>query len=272
MNWYVPSCRQALPPPDERTEDPDGEPAMTETEPIIAEIERDPGQFDAYAGELREILETGETGDRRAVTQLIGDVADVDPQIGIRHSELLELAFEDADSIVRGLAVDIVAIITKTAPKAGTNFVPHLATALADDELTGSSQMDGIATLGTIDRETDTSISEADGTLASLLRDAEGHVRETAAINLDDTVKASPQEFPAMLQAFVTVLDDPRPKTRLRAAETLTTVAYEDVEALDDVDAVLAGLKGLRSDSALPAQRVEKMINITEVGAGYAEE
>ncbi|MFC7193094.1 hypothetical protein ACFQL7_27165 [Halocatena marina] len=60
--------------------------------------------------------------------------------------------------------------------------------------------------------------------------------------------------------------------TRLRAAETLTTVAYEDVEALHDVDEVLAGLKKLRSDDDLSADRVEKMINITEVGAGYVEE
>ncbi len=58
----------------------------------------------------------------------------------------------------------------------------------------------------------------------------------------------------------------------MRAAETLTTVAYEDTEDLHDVDAVLAGLKELRSDNELPAKRVEKMINITKVGAGYTEE
>ncbi|WP_248910533.1 hypothetical protein [Halocatena marina] len=245
---------------------------MTDADNIIATIESDPSRFDEHVEDLRTILESGETDARRSVTKLLGDVAGLDPQIGTRHPELLELAFDDTDSIVRGLAIDVVAIITKTIPEEGTDFVPHLATALTDEELTGSSQMDGIATLGVIDRETDKSISEADEALASLLRDAEGHVRETAAINLDDTVKAAPREFPSMLRAFVSVLDDPRSQTRLRAAETLTTVAYEDVEALNDVDEVLAGLKELRSYNDLPAERVEKMINITEVGAGYAEE
>jgi hypothetical protein len=38
------------------------------------------------------------------------------------------------------------------------------------------------------------------------------------------------------------VLDDRRSMTRLSAAETLTIVVYEDVEALYNVDDVLAGL------------------------------
>ncbi|MFC6964972.1 hypothetical protein [Halocatena marina] len=245
---------------------------MIDADNIIATIESDPSRFDEHVGDLQTILESGETDARRSVAQLLGDVAEVDPQIGTRHPELLELAFDDENNIVRGLAVHAVAIITETAPEAGTAFVPHLATALADEELAGSAPISGIRTLGAIDRETNTSVSEADEALAALLRDAPVDVRETVAINLDDTVKAAPQEFPAMLRAFVGVLDDPRSMTRLRAAETLTTVAYEDVEALHDVDEVLAGLKKLRSDDDLSADRVEKMINITEVGAGYVEE
>lgn len=245
---------------------------MTDTENLIGAIESDPSRFDEYVEDLRTILESGETSERRSVAQLLGDVAEVDPQIGTRHPELLELAFDDADTVVRGLAVDIVAIITETTPAIGTDFVPHLATALADESLAGNSQISGIRALGVIDRETSTSVSEADETLATLLRNAQAEVRETVAINLDDTVKAAPQEFPAMLQAFVAVLDDHKSQTRLRAAETLTTVAYEDVETLHDVDEVLAGLKALRSDNELPAERVEKMIDITRVGAGYAEE
>lgn len=245
---------------------------MSDVDSLIETIERDPNRFDEHAGELRTILESGETDARRTATRLIGDVAEVDPGIGTRYPELLELAFEDTDSVVRGLAVGIVAAITKTTPEIGTNFVSRLATALADEELTGSSQMDGIRALGKIDRETSTSVAEADETLATLLRNTNGHVRETVAINLDDTVKSAPRAFPAMLRAFVSVLDDREPEVRLRAAETLTIVAYEDVEALEDVDTVLAGLKELRSDHTLPSKRVEKMINITEVGAGYAEE
>lgn len=245
---------------------------MTDTDSVIGVIESDPSRFDEHAEDLRDILESGETDARRSVTRLIGDVAEVDPQIGTRHPELLELAFDDADSVVRGLAVDIVAISTETSPEAGTDFVPQLATALADEELAGNSQISGIRTLGVIDRETSTSVSEADEALATLLRDAQADIRETVAINLDDTVKAAPQEFPAMLRAFVSVLDDRKPQTRLRAAETLTTVAYEATEALHDIDEVLAGLKELRSDNDLPEKRVEKMINITKVGAGYAEE
>lgn len=245
---------------------------MTDADNIIATIESDPSRFDEHVGDLQTILESGETDARRSVAQLLGDVAEIDPQIGTRHPELLELAFDDEEILVRGLAIHAVAAITNTVPEAAADFVSHLAATLADEALVASAQMDGIAALGKIDRETSTSVSEADETLATLLNGTNGQVRETVAINLDDTVKAAPQEFPAMLQAFVSVLDDPRSQTRMRAAETLTIVAYEDIEALNDVDEVLAGLKDLRSYNDLPAERVEKMINITEVGAGYAEE
>lgn len=245
---------------------------MTDTDSIIAAIENDPSRFDKHVEELRTILESDETGERRSVAQLLGDVAEVDPQIGTRHPELLELAFDDEEILVRGLAVHAVAAITKPAPEAAADFVPHLVATLADEELVGNAQMDGIRALASIDRETSTSVSEADEALATLLCDTDEQVRETVAINLDDTVKAAPQEFPAMLRGFVTVLDDRKPQTRLRAAETLTIVAYEDVETLHNVDEVLAGLKALRSDDALPAERVEKMIDMTRVGAGYAEE
>ncbi|RRJ30734.1 HEAT repeat domain-containing protein [Halocatena pleomorpha] len=244
---------------------------MSDSDNLIEMIERDPGRFDEHVGAFRTILESDETDTRRTATRLIGDVAEVDPEIGTRHPGLLELAFGDPDSVVRGLAVGIVAAITKTTPEIGADFVPQLSAVLTDEELTGSSQMDGIRALGKIDRETSTSVSEADEALATLLRDTNGHVRETVAINLDDTVKAAPRAFPAMLKAFVSVLDDSEPEVRLHAAETLTIVAHEDVEAIEDIDMVLTGLKELRSDQVLPTERVEKMINITEVGAGYAE-
>ncbi|MFC7193093.1 hypothetical protein ACFQL7_27160 [Halocatena marina] len=108
---------------------------MIDADNIIATIESDPSRFDEHVGDLQTILESGETDARRSVAQLLGDVAEVDPQIGTRHPELLELAFDDENNIVRGLAVHAVAIITETAPEAGTAFVPHLATALADEEL-----------------------------------------------------------------------------------------------------------------------------------------
>ncbi len=168
---------------------------MSNADEIIAEIERDPGRFDEYSGELRTILESGAVDARRSVAQLLGDIAEVDPEIGIRHPELLELAFEDADVVVQGLAVSTVAAITETIPEIGTDFVSQVTRALADEELTGSSQMDGIAALGKIDRETAMSVSEADEVLASLLHETDAHVRETVAINLDDTVKASPRSF-----------------------------------------------------------------------------
>lgn len=245
---------------------------MTDTDSVIAAIESDPSRFDEHVGGLRTILESGETDARRSVAQLLGDVAEVDPQIGTRHPELLELAFEDENNIVRGSAVHAVAIIAGAIPEAVTDFVPHLATALADEEVVGSAPISGINALAIIDRDTTVSISEADEALAELLHDTDGIVRETVVENIADTVTAAPREFPALLRAYVPALDDRRPKVRLHAAEVLTVVAYEDVEALTDVDEVLDRLRELRSDDALPTERVEKMIDMTRVGAGYAEE
>lgn len=245
---------------------------MTNIDSLVAAIESNPGQFDEHVNDLRNILKSGETDARRSVAQLLGDVAEVDPYIGTRHPELIELAFNDENNIVRGLAVHAVAEIAGTAPETVTAFVPHLATALADEEVVGSAPLSGINALAVIDRDTDISISEADEPLAELLHDTDGIVRETVAENIADTVTAAPREFPAMLQACVPALNDRRPKVRLHAAEVLAVVAYQDVEALTDVDEVLTGFKELRSDDTLPAERVEKMISMTRVGAGYAEE
>ncbi|RRJ29188.1 hypothetical protein [Halocatena pleomorpha] len=245
---------------------------MSDVDEIIVAIEHDPGRFDEYCDELRTILESGETDARRSVAQLLGDVAEVDPGIGTRHPELLELAFEDADVVVQGLAVDTVAIITKAEPAASTDFVSQIATTLAEEELPSTSQMSGIRALAVIDEKAPISISKADEPLATLLHDGVTDVRETVAEYIADSVTAAPHEFPAMLQAYTKALDDQSPTVRLRAAEAIAVATYEDAEAISDVDRVLNRLKELRSDNVLPAERVEKVIDMTKVGAGYAGE